>query len=180
MPQVKNVLRFCTNVVNSGFDVIMRILFVCSANICRSPLAETILRYKLAERGIAGVEVDSAGVHDYSGEPRDSMMVSYARKAGYELKGRSKYISKEILDLADYIICMEHFHVVEVQKRLPYVRWNRIHLFNEICFEERTGLPDPSGDTGYMYTYVLQRVDEGCGTIAWKISKMMNDGENLF
>ena len=138
-----------------------------------------VLRQKLREKGITGVEVDSAGVHDYAGEPRDSTMQTYAQKAGYELNGKSKYINEELLD-ADYIICMEHFHVVEIQKRLPYVRWNRIHLFNEICFDERTGLPDPSGDTGYMYTYVLQRVEEGCDTIAWKISKRINDGENFF
>ena len=153
----------------------MKILFVCSANICRSALCEVVLIQKLRERGITGVEVYSAGVHNYAGVPRDSMMVSYAHKAGYELNGKSKYITQELLDSADCIICMEHFHVVEVQKRLPYVRWNRICLFNEICFEERTGLPDPSGDTGYMYTYVLQRVEEGCSTIAWKISKIVND-----
>lgn len=157
----------------------MKILFVCSANICRSALCEVVLRQKLREKGITGVEVDSAGVHDYAGEPRDSTMQTYAQKAGYELNGKSKYINEELLD-ADYIICMEHFHVVEIQKRLPYVRWNRIRLFNEICFDERSGLPDPSGDTGYMYTYVLQRVEEGCDTIAWKISKMINDGENFF
>lgn len=158
----------------------MKILFVCSANICRSALCEVVLKQMLRERGINGVEVDSAGVHDYAGEPRDSTMQAYAQKAGYDLKGKAKYISEEVLNSADYVICMEHFHVVEVQKRLPYVRWNRIHLFNEICFEERTGLPDPSGDTGYMYTYVLQRVEEGCGTILWKISKMINDGKNFF
>lgn len=158
----------------------MKILFVCSANICRSALCEVVLKQMLRERGINGVEVDSAGVHDYAGEPRDATMQAYAQKAGYDLKGKAKYISEEVLNSADYVICMEHFHVVEVQKRLSYVRWNRIHLFNEICFEERTGLPDPSGDTGYMYTYVLQRVEEGCGTILWKISKMINDGKNFF
>lgn len=155
----------------------MKILFVCSANICRSALCEVVLRQKLKESGIRGVDVDSAGVHDYAGEARDATMRAYAQKAGYELTGKSKCISQEMLDSADYIICMEHFHVVEVQKRLPYVRWNRIHLFNEFCFEERTGLPDPSGDTGYMYAYVLQRIIEGCSTIAWKISKLMNGGE---
>lgn len=158
----------------------MKILFVCSANICRSALCEVVLKQKLMDKGISGVDVESAGVHDYAGEPRDATMQAYAQKAGYELKGKAKYISQEMLDSADYIICMEHFHVVEVQKRLPYVRWNRIYLFNEICFEERTGLPDPSGETGYMYTYVLQRIEEGCGTILWKISKMINDGENFF
>ena len=158
----------------------MKILFVCSANICRSALCEVVLKQKMMDKGISGVDVESAGVHDYAGEPRDATMQAYAQKAGYELKGKAKYISQEMLDSADYIICMEHFHVVEVQKRLPYVRWNRIYLFNEICFEERTGLPDPSGETGYMYTYVLQRIEEGCGTILWKISKMINDGENFF
>lgn len=106
-------------------------------------------------------------------------MCAYAQKAGYELKGNAKYITKDMLDSADYIICMEHFHVVDIQKRLPYVHWNRIRLFNEVCFEERTSLPDPSDDTGYMYAYVLQRVVEGCGTLAWKISKMMG-GEEEF
>lgn len=158
----------------------MKILFVCSANICRSALCEVVLRQKLREKGITGVDVDSAGVHDYAGESRDATMQAYAQKAGYELNGKSKYIDEDLLDSADYIICMEHFHVVEIQKRLPYVRWNRIRLFNEICFDERSGLPDPSGDTGYMYTYVLQRVEEGCCTIAWKISKMINDGEDFF
>lgn len=158
----------------------MKILFICSANICRSALCEVVLKQKLMERGIPGVDVESAGVHDYAGEPRDSMMASYAQKAGYELKGNSKYISQEMLDFADYIICMERFHVVEVQKRLPYVRWNRIHLFNEICFDERTGLPDPSGDTGYMYSYVLEHVLKGCDNLIEKLSKMINDGENFF
>ena len=120
----------------------MKILFVCSANICRSALCEVVLRQKLKEREITGVEVDSAGVHDYAGEPRDSTMRAYAQKAGYELSGKSKYITK-------------------------------------VCFEERTSLPDPSGDTGYMYAYVLQRVVEGCDTLSWKISKMMG-GEEEF
>ena len=157
----------------------MKILFVCSANICRSALCEVVLRQKLRERGISGVEVYSAGVHDYAGEPRDAVMQAYAQKAGYDLQGKSVYITEELLNSADYIVCMEHFHLVEVQKRLPYARWNRIRLFNEICFDEKSGLPDPSGDTGYMYTYVLQRVEEGCDVIARKISKMINGGEDL-
>jgi protein-tyrosine phosphatase len=65
----------------------MKILFVCSANICRSALCEAVLKKKLAEKGFTGVVVESAGIHDYGGEPRDPTMVSYASKAGYELGG---------------------------------------------------------------------------------------------
>lgn len=158
----------------------MKILFVCSANICRSALAEVILKKKLHERRLDSIEVMSAGVHDYEGEPRDYMMASYARKAGYELSGEARHVTQEMIDAADWIICMEHFHVVEIQKRLPYVRWSRIHRFNEICFDEETNMPDPSGDTGYMYAYVLERIEAGCGTLSWKLSKMVFEGEIFF
>lgn len=158
----------------------MKILFICSANICRSALAEVILRKKLRERGLADIEVDSAGVHNYAGEPRDYKMCSYACKAGYEMGGDSKYISQEQADTADLVVCMEHFHVVEMQKRLPYVRWGRIKLFNEICFDEQTNLIDPSGNTGYIYGITLQHIEEGCVTLAWKLSKMLREGEIFF
>lgn len=164
-------------------DYGMKILFVCSANICRSALCEVVLKQKLMEKEISGVDVESAGLYEYvgdAGDLRDATMQAYAQKAGYDLKGKAKLISQEMLVSTDYFICMDHFHVVEVQKRLPYVRWNRIRLFNEICFGERTDLPDPSGDTGYMYAYVLQCVEEGCSTIAWKISKMINDEDDFF
>lgn len=158
----------------------MKILFVCSANICRSALAEVILRKKLQQKGLTEVEVESAGVHNYEGEPRDYMMASYAYRAGYKMKGKSKYITQEMAESADLVICMEYFHVVEMQKRLPYIYWGRIHLFNEICFEERTNLIDPTGDTGYIYSVIFQRIEDGCNTLAWKMSKMLREGKIFF
>ena len=52
----------------------MKILFVCNANICRSALAEVVLKKKLQEKGLTDIEVESAGVHNYAGAPRDYMM----------------------------------------------------------------------------------------------------------
>ena len=149
----------------------MKILFVCSANICRSALCETVLGQKLRDTGITGVEVESAGVHDYTGEPRDHMMVAYARKAGSELGGTARQVTSPMLNSADLIICMERFHLVEIQRHLPYAHWNRIRLFNEICFGEKTNVPDPSGDTGYMYCHTLRHIEEGCGTLIQKFCK---------
>ena len=158
----------------------MRILFICTANICRSALAEVVLMNKLQEKGLTDIEVESAGVYNYDGAPRDYMMSSYARKAGYELGGTAHYVTQTMVDSADLIICMEHSHVVEIQKRLPYVRWSRIYLFNEICFGEQTGLIDPTGNTGYMYHYALEKIQEGCAILAWKLEKMINNGEFFF
>lgn len=150
----------------------MKILFVCSANICRSALAEVILKKKLKEGGIEGVEVNSAGVHNYAGEPRDPKMVSLARQAGYDMGGVAQYVTRQMVDAADLIICMEYHHVVELQKwYVPYARWSHIHRFNEICFNERTNLPDPSGDTDCMYLYVFEQILEGCNLIVLKLSK---------
>ena len=140
----------------------MRILFICTANICRSALAEVILRKKLQQRGLTDVEVASAGVHDFTGRARDPIMVEYASLAGYELTGEATYLSQEAMESADLIICMEQYHVYEVKKRLSYERWNRIRRFNGICFGEPTNLPDPTGDTLEMNIYALKRIEEGC------------------
>ena len=157
----------------------MKILFVCSANICRSALCEVVLKKKLVERGITGIDVESAGFHDYSGLPRDTTMVEYAQKSGYELGGKAIHLTQAMVDSADLIICMEYFQVVEIQRRfLPYVRWSRLHRFNEICFEEETNLPDPSGDTDYIYSYVLEHVLKGCDNLIEKLSRMIDYGED--
>lgn len=147
----------------------MKILIVCTANICRSALCEAILKQMLKEKGITGVEVLSAGVRNLEGEPRDSTMASYALKSGYELSGEARFVLQEMMGAADWIICMEHYHVVEIQKRLAYANWNRIHLFNEICFGEKTDVPDPSGDTDYMYISVLKHIEAGCKRLIGKL-----------
>ena len=183
---VKNVPMFCMKSAinclsqNKWRFKTMKILFVCSANICRSALAEVILKKKLQQKGLTEIEVHSAGVHNYAGEPRDFVMASYAHKAGYEMGEESKYITQEMVDTADLIVCMEYFHVVEIQKRLPYIRWSCIHLFNELCFGEQTNLIDPSGSTGYFYSLTFQHIEEGCGTLAWKLQKMFREGEQFF
>ena len=149
----------------------MKVLFVCTANICRSALAEVILKKMLQVSGVTGIEVESAGVRNLEGEPRDTTIAVCAYKAGYVMNGEARYISKDMTDSSDLIICMEHYHIVEIQKRLPYVLWNRIHLFNEICFDEKTDMPDPSGGTIDMYMNAFHRIEDGCRALVLKLSK---------
>ena len=66
---------------------VMRILFVCMGNICRSPSAEGVFRSLLAQRAPQlSIEIDSAGTHDYHvGEPPDDRAIAAARRRGIDL-----------------------------------------------------------------------------------------------
>lgn len=147
----------------------MKILFICYANICRSPLAEVILKKMLEERGITDIEVESAGIHNYEGYTRDPTMVNYAREAGYEMTGTARFATRAILESADLIICMEHFHAENLQRRLPPERWGCIHTFNEICFNIQTDLPDPHGKSDYDYRYAFSKIQQGCDVLIQKL-----------
>lgn len=147
----------------------MKVLFICSANICRSPLAEVVLRKKLDEKDVAGVEVCSAGILDLEGEPRDPHMIALAQKDGYEMMGKAIRINKELIESADIIICMSHYHIVEVQKELPYSHWHRIKRFNEVCFDEMTDLRDPTGNLDEVYKQVYDKIVYGCDILALKL-----------
>ena len=115
----------------------------------------------------------SAGTHNFEGEPRDSTLVSYAHNAGYEMGGTAIHVTQKMVDDADLIICMEFFHVVEVQKwYVPYARWNRIHRFNDICFGEQTDVIDPSGDSEDIYSEILHHIEEGCERLARRIESL--------
>ena len=147
----------------------MKVLFICSANICRSPLAEVVLRKKLDEKDVAGVKVCSAGILDLEGEPRDPHMIALAQKDGYEMMGKAIRINKELIESADIIICMSHYHIVEVQKELPYSHWHRIKRFNEVCFDEMTDLRDPTGNLDEVYKQVYDKIVYGCDILALKL-----------
>ena len=149
----------------------MKILFICYANISRSPLAETILKKKLQDSGITDIEVESAGIHNYEGYPRDEAMAFYAREAGYDFGGTARFATRAMMDASDLIICMEHFHVENLQRRVPQERWGCLHTFNEICFNEQTDLIDPYGKSDQIYRLAFHKIETGCGILVQKLSK---------
>ena len=73
----------------------VRILFVCMGNICRSPLAESVFRHLVRERGVEDrFEIDSAGTSGYhEGDPPDARSVATARARGVLVTGASRPLS---------------------------------------------------------------------------------------
>ena len=89
----------------------MKILFVCLGNICRSPLAEGILRKKLEIAGLdKAVEVDSAGFEPFhTGDPPDHRSVAVAKKYGIDIsKLRARLFNPDDYDTFDQIYVMDH------------------------------------------------------------------------
>lgn len=91
----------------------MKILFVCSGNICRSPTAEGILRQLLEQRGLASeIEVDSAGTHSGdSGASPDPRSTAAAAARGIELRGASRQVRTEDFHIYDLLVAMDRDNV---------------------------------------------------------------------
>jgi glycine hydroxymethyltransferase len=98
-----------------------QILFVCSGNLCRSPMAAGLLRKLLQDEGIHGIEVHSAGTLGIQGDPASQHAVTACREAyGADLsRHRSKGIDAAMLQRADLILCMAGRHLEAVRRLLP-------------------------------------------------------------
>lgn len=96
----------------------LRILFVCTGNTCRSPLAEGLLRLKVQKEGLAA-EVRSAGVSAVSGGPISKNSAAILKEAGFEEVMLSLAISEAEVRWADLILTMTNSHKRAVIQYFP-------------------------------------------------------------
>lgn len=110
-----------------------QILVVCTANICRSPMAEGLLAHALqAEAGpLKNLRVVSAGVATRSGEMVSENSVFALKKVGIDISGhRSRSLTQEMLDRALAVFCMTESHRSIIQLQASPVP-RHLHLFRE-------------------------------------------------
>jgi protein-tyrosine-phosphatase len=96
------------------------VIMVCTANICRSPMAAALLRHALKgeKSPLNSIEVISAGVAARDGEPVSTNSVTALRKVGIDIsKERSRYLSQEMASEALAIFCMTETHraIIEME-----------------------------------------------------------------
>ena len=98
----------------------MRVHFVCTGNICRSPMAEYLLRAELEERDCNGVEVDSSGTWASDGQPATSSAVDTLAALGVDLgPHRARSFDPDFVEAADIVVVMTSVHEREVLEVSP-------------------------------------------------------------
>jgi len=134
---------------------VIRILFVCLGNICRSPTAQGVMARVLEEEGLAGlVEVDSAGTHAFHvGEPPDPRAQEAAARRGIDLGGyRARRITEADFARFDYILAMDRENLEALRAACPPQHAGKLRLLMEFApdlgFDE---VPDPyyGGPAGF-------------------------------
>jgi protein-tyrosine-phosphatase len=123
----------------------MRILFVCTGNTCRSPLAEAIARRILADAGKDNVIVESAGTNAWDGAPASDEALLVGVERNIDLSGhRSRRLTPEMIERADLVLVMSPEHLTRVREMDPTAN---VYLLAGYGSTEgkRHAIPDPFG-----------------------------------
>lgn len=133
------------------------IIFVCTGNICRSPMAEAFLQRILVREGLAtDYVVRSAGVWAANGRPASFYAIQAMAKRGLDISDhRAHSLTRADVEEADLILAMASEHAEAIETLLPQYK-PKIHLLSEMA-GGHYDIPDPGG--GPLYEY-LQCADE--------------------
>lgn len=149
----------------------MRLLVVCLGNICRSPVAEGVLRARIAASSIAGrVELDSAGTGDWHiGDPPDRRSIANAAGHGIDIAGlRARQLQAADYRRFDWLLCADRANLRDVRARAPRDATAQSALLLDWCgLGEGSEVPDPYTGGPDQFEHVFQLLDRAAdGAIA--------------
>lgn len=96
-----------------------RILFVCTGNTCRSPMAESMLRRMAEERGLGGIDIRSAGVAAIDGLPISENAAEVLKRKQCLVPDGSKALTASLMEWADVVLTMTSGHKRQAIQRFP-------------------------------------------------------------
>lgn len=133
------------------------ILVICTANICRSPVVEELLRARLAEQGLEDWRVSSAGTLALPGFAAAEHSTGVMAERGFDLRGhRSQRAEEPQLAAADLVLCMDWGHKEALQIEYPHHR-GKIYLLTEMV-GELYEVVDPIGGPREGYERMVDEV----------------------
>lgn len=146
-----------------------QVLFVCTGNVCRSPLAEAVLRHLLVNSGQGDqITVDSAATTKWhENEPPTSQAIRRGELRGYSLsRMRSRPVETADFETFDWIFAMTREHRTWLNERKPAGSTSQIMLFSALSPQlGMIDIPDPWGGGAAEYDQCLDQLEVGCHDI---------------
>ena len=144
----------------------MKLLFVCLGNICRSPVAETIMKEKVSNKD---VYIDSAGlISIHEGNSSDPRSIESAKNRGYHVTSKSRMISSEDFENFDYIIAMDPSNIKRLHELRPaHIDKNKILLMSDFLSTfQHSEIPDPYYGNSEDFELVIDLLEEATVELA--------------
>ncbi len=161
-------------------DAPYRVCLVCLGNICRSPMAETVLRVALQAAGLDGaVVVDSAGTGDWHiGEPMNSAAGAALTSRGHDGSAhRARQIERSWLPERDLFLAMDARNLADLRRMATVGDRDRIRLFGEVgglTDVDSAEIPDPYGGSAADFGYVLDLLGRAAPVIAGRLAQVLD------
>lgn len=152
------------------------LLFVCTGNTCRSPLAEAVARREAEARGWTDrIRVLSAGTGAFSGMPASEGSTVVASRHGLALEGhRSSLLTPELASVADLVLGMSPGHVLRARELAPEAR---VELLGSFARGEPglagPAVPDPIGAPVEVYEETYQVIRELVGRVMDRLQETL-------
>lgn len=142
------------------------ILFICTGNICRSPMAEGLFRHAVQGRG--QFRVLSAGLGAMDGQPPTAHSVRAMRELGIDISHqRSRMLTGELVRQADYIFGMTHSHVETIALMHPQMAEKTflVREFDETLEPYEKDISDPIGGSYQVYVNTRDQIEQGIASL---------------
>jgi protein-tyrosine phosphatase len=152
-----------------------KVLMVCLGNICRSPIAEGLLRHKIRQLNL-DIETDSAGTAGYHiGSKPDQRMIETAAKFGVDISDlRARQFKASDFAEFDYIFAMDKENQLNMQRLAKNEsQIEKVELFLEhVDYPNYTEVPDPYYGSKADFEFVYKMLDEATDTFIKTINKL--------
>lgn len=145
----------------------MKVLFICTGNTCRSPMAEGLLK-DMAKKNNLETEVKSAGVFADDGGHVSENALSALEEMGIDISNhRSQSVNKELVEQADLILTMSKSHKESLILNYPHIK-EKVFLLNEYAFDRARDIADPFGKRLSDYKIVRDEIMRALSKIKWE------------